>query len=180
MNKTLLYTTVGGLVLFIWQFLSFAAVNLHGNSQEYTPKDKQILKFLASIELEEGMYALGSPSPEERSDPALQESYMRRMEGQPWARLNYRHHWSGDMSMNLIRSVIMNMLSAFLLFWLFRNVVDRNTGKCVMIAVAVGWVGFLFFPYSNFIWFKDPDIWAHMVDATVPFAMLGWLGSRWA
>ena len=31
----------------------------------------------------------------------------------------------------------------------------------------------MFFPYSNFIWFKNPDVWAHMIDATVPFAVLG-------
>ena len=45
-----------------------------------------------------------------------------------------------------------------------------------MLAVAVGMVGFMFFPYSNFIWFKNPDIFAHMVDALVPFALVGLLG----
>lgn len=36
-------TVLGGLLLFFWQFLSFAAINLHGQAQEYTPLDRNIL-----------------------------------------------------------------------------------------------------------------------------------------
>ena len=39
--------------------------------------------------------------------------------------------------------------------------------------MAVGFVGFMFYPYSTFIWFKNPDIVAHMIDAVVPFALVG-------
>ena len=63
-------------------------------------------------------------------------------------------------------------------FWMMRNLSDGSLKKRLMLTVAVGWVGFMFFPYSNFIWFKNPDIWAHMIDATVPFAMLGLLGPK--
>jgi hypothetical protein len=55
---------------------------------------------------------------------------------------------------------------------------DAKTGKRVAVAVAVGLAGFMFYPYSNFIWFKNPDIWAHLADAVVPFALLGLLSSR--
>ena len=40
-------TVLGGLLLFFWQFLSFAAINLHGQAQEYTPLDRDILAHLA-------------------------------------------------------------------------------------------------------------------------------------
>ena len=33
MKNPIVYTLVGGLVLFVWQFLSFAAINLHGEAQ---------------------------------------------------------------------------------------------------------------------------------------------------
>ena len=58
MNKTFLFTLTGGVLLFVWQFMSFAALNLHGNAQTYTPKDREILQFLEGMELEEGMYAI--------------------------------------------------------------------------------------------------------------------------
>ncbi len=180
MNKSLLFTLTGGVLLFVWQFMSFAALNLHGNAQTYTPKDREILQFLEGMELEEGMYALGAPSPEVRSDPAKQEVYAQKMEGRPWAMLNYQKVWSGDMTMELVRGFVMNLLMAWLLFWVLCGLKEASLLRCVLVAVAIGWVGFLYFPYSNFIWFRNPDIWAHMLDATAPFAVLGWLGHRWS
>ena len=157
----------------VWQFLSFAAINLHGDAQEYTPLDREILAHLAELNLEEGMYALGSPSPEERADPeGLGADYMARMEGQPYAVLNYQHEWRGDMTPNLLRSLVMNLLTSH---------VDLAGGTAPTPPPcfdggpvrAVGLVGFMFFPYSTFIWFKNPDIFAHMMDALVPFSVVG-------
>ena len=99
MKNPIIYTLVGGLVLFVWQFLSYAAINLHGEAQAYTPKDQEILAFLETIELEHGMYALGAPSPEERNDPALQEAYLERTEGQSWGVLNYQPNWTNNLSL---------------------------------------------------------------------------------
>ena len=124
------------------------------------------------------MYALGAPSPEERNDPALQEAYIERTEGRSWGVLNYQPNWTNNMLPNLGRSLFMNLLTAFLLFWMMRNLSDRSLKKRLMLSVAVGWVGFMFFPYSHFIWYKNSDIWAHMLDATVPIAVLGLLGPK--
>jgi len=55
MKTFLLSTVLGGLILFFWQFLSFAAINLHGPAQEYTPLDREILAHLDGLNLEEGM-----------------------------------------------------------------------------------------------------------------------------
>jgi len=174
MKKFILPSLVGGLILFFWQFLSFAAINLHGSAQEYTPLDRDILAFLAELDLEEGMYALGSPSPEERADPdGLGAEYMARMEGQPHAVLNYRSEWRGNMLPNLIRSLVMNLLTAALMFWLVGQLSNPTLGKRVAVAVGIGFLGFMFYPYSNFIWFKNPDIWAHLADAVIPFALIG-------
>ena len=175
MKNPLVYTAIGGLVLFFWQFLSFAALNLHGSAQSYTPKSAEIIGFLESIDLEHGMYALGAPSPEERSDPGLQEEYLLRTEGKSWGVLNYQPDWTNNMLPNLGRGLFMNVLTALFLFLMLNGMADRSTKRRILVAVAVGWVGYMYFPYSNFIWFKNPDIWAHMIDATVPFALLGWL-----
>ena len=174
MKAFTLATVAGGLTLFVWQFLSFAAINLHGPAQEYTPLDREILAHLAELNLEEGMYALGSPSPEERADPeGLGADYMARMEGQPYGVLNYQHEWRGDMTPNLLRSLVMNLLTAALLAWLVGKLNASTLTTKVGLCVAVGFVGFMFYPYSTFIWFKNPDIVAHMIDAVVPFALVG-------
>src|SRR6056300_1003559 len=119
MKNTLLFTLVGGLILFVWQFLSFAMLNLHGSASEHTPLQDPILERLAELELEAGMYALGTLSQEDYQDPAKVEAYLAEQDGQPWAILNYHKEWSSDMTPNLVRSFIMNLLIAFGLFWLF-------------------------------------------------------------
>ena len=176
MKPIFLSTIVGGLVLFIWQFLSFAAINLHGPAQQYTPLDREILAHLDALNLDEGMYALGSPSPEERADPeGLGAEYMARMEGQPYGVLNYQHEWRGDMTPNLIRSLVMNLIAAALIAWLLSQVKHPTMLKRTLFAIGIGFSGFIFYPYSNFIWFKNPDIVAHMIDAIVPFGLVGLL-----
>ena len=175
MKKPIVYTLVGGLILFVWQFLSFAILNLHGSASEHTPLQDPILERLAELELEEGMYALGTLAQEDYQDPVKVEAYLAEQDGQPWAILNYHKEWSSDMTPNLVRSLIMNLLIAFGLFWLFGKAAAQSKLTNVAIAVVVGLLAFAYHPYSQFIWFKAPDIWAHLLDSVVPFAMLGFL-----
>lgn len=70
----------------------------------------------------------------------------------------------------------MNLLTSGLLIWLLGQLQNPSLFRRVMLAAAVGMVGFMFFPYSNFIWFKNPDIFAHLVDALVPFSVVGLVG----
>ena len=179
MKRLLFSSLAGGLILFFWQFLSFAAVNLHRSAQQYTPHQDEILAKLAELDLEEGMYALGSPSPEEAADynGPLGEQYINDHQGKPHAVLNYHHELDLTMTSNLIRSLVMNLLTAFALFWLLGQLpVTSCTGR-IFASVCIGLIGFMFVPYSNFIWFKNPDIWAHLIDAIVPFSILGALSS---
>jgi hypothetical protein len=180
MKNTLLFTLVGGLILFVWQFLSFAMLNLHGSASEHTPLQDEILERLAELELEEGMYALGTLSQEDYNDPAKVEAYLREQDGQPWAILNYHHAWQSDMTPNLIRSMLINFLLAFGFLWVMRKLAIEGTGERIAAAVGIGLIGFFFHPYSQFIWFEAPDIYAHLLDSIVPFVLLGWLSSKWS
>ncbi|NCZ95460.1 MAG: hypothetical protein EBZ16_08065 [Flavobacteriia bacterium] len=65
MKKHLLYTLIGGTILFFWQFLSHAALNLHADAQQYTPVQSEILDAIAAAGLEPGQYMLGQPGPTE-------------------------------------------------------------------------------------------------------------------
>lgn len=179
MKNPIVYTLVGGLVLFFWQFLSFAGLNLHADAQAYTPKQGQILECLAEMDLKPGMYAVGANlPPEDMADPDQRNAINAEMEGKPWAVVHYHEAWSSDMGLNLIRSLMMNLITAFLLFWMMRNLSNPTRFRRIVLALSVGWVGFMFFPYSNFIWYKNPDILAHMLDGTVPFVLLGLIGPK--
>ena len=59
MKKLWIAALVGGIIIFIWQTLSWTAIlNLHHGSQEYTPKQDTIMSFLNTQFSEDGSYFL--------------------------------------------------------------------------------------------------------------------------
>ena len=178
MKKTLLFTLIGGIILFVWAFISFAMPNFHKAGMEYTPLQDEILTVLEKSGLEEGMYMLGQPDPELSMDE--QKEAMAGYEGKPWATLNYQLENSSAMATNMVRGFIIDLIIALLFFWIIRQQKDPTLMKRVLTGVAVGFIGFLFVPYTNFIWFKEPDIWAYMLDGIVPWAIIGFIGHKMA
>ena len=55
MKKQFLFSLAGGLLLFIWQFVSWGAVNFHADQQAYTPLETELLATIAESGLEPGM-----------------------------------------------------------------------------------------------------------------------------
>ena len=178
MKKALLFALVGGIIIFVWQFISFAIPNFHKAGMEYTPMQDEILSSIEKSGLEEGMYMLGQPDPDlskEEYDAAMQ-----KYEGKPWAVLNYQEVNSSAMAMNMIRGFIIAILTSLIFFWLITQMKDPTVWKRIFLGISVGFIGFLFVPYTNFIWFREPDIWAYMLDGVAPWAILGWIGHKMA
>jgi hypothetical protein len=159
MKKTLLFSLVGGIILFVWQFISFAMPNLHESSMKYTPLQDEVLAALENSGLEEGMYMLGQPNPELPSDEAEN---------------------TDKMAMNMIRGLIICFIIAYIFLWVIRQQKDPTVMKRVLAGLAIGLIGFFFTPYTNFIWFREPDIWAYFADGIVPWVILGWVGHKMA
>jgi hypothetical protein len=178
MKNKLLFTLIGGVIIFVWQFMSFALVNFHQSATEYTPAQDEILAKLDELNLEEGMYFLGQPDPSLTMDE--QEEVMKKYANKPWATLNYQKEMSMDMAMPMVRSLIIDFIIAFFLFWIFLQQKDANLIKRILLSVAIGFITFLSVPYTNYIWFKEPDIWAYLIDGIIPWAILGFVGHYFA
>ena len=43
----------------------------------------------------------------------------------------------------------------------------------LFMTVGIGLIAFLVEPYIYFIWYKTPGIFAHLIDAIVPWSLLG-------
>jgi len=178
MKKLLLFSAIGAIILFAWQFLSFAFPNFHKSATAYTVKQDSILSKIKEVNLPEGMYWLG------QADPALshdaQQKYQQSRAKEPWAVINYRRTNSMDMAMPMIRSIMVSFVTCMLLFWLFRQQANPTLMKRVFLALAVSMIGFFFGPYSNYIWYREPDIFAHFFDAIVPWIVLALIGHKLA
>lgn len=171
MQKIIIGTFVGGLILFFWQFVSWQLANLHGSSMTYTPLEGQILECLSEAGLPEGEYFIPNRPPD--MDPAeymtlATEKYI----GKPWAQIQYHHNFQNTMVMNLIRGFIIDLLAAFFVCIILAGNPSLNFRKILSTCLAVGMIGYLTIPYLNTIWFKTTSI-PYLIDAIVPWALIG-------
>jgi len=176
MKKHLIYTLLGGTILFFWQFLSHAALNLHAASQEYTPLQTEILEAISATGIEPGQYMLGQPGPTETME--AYEMAAEAFVGKPWGLLNYQTADHTDMTMNLVRGYLIALIVAALFYWLVTNLAAVDRGKGLLVGVAVGMMAYFLEPYSDFIWYKTPGIVAHLMDGIIPWAILGALAGE--
>ena len=178
MKRKLLFSLIGAIVIFAWQFLSYAMPNFHKSASRYTPAQDSILNMIEKQGIKEGMYFLGQPDPS--LSQAEQQASMEKMDGKPWAVINYHETNTMSMAMNMIRGFLICYVISFLLFWLFLQQKNPTITNRVFLALAVGMIGFFFVPYTSFIWYKAPDIFAHFADAIVPWVILGFIGHKMA
>jgi hypothetical protein len=178
MKRKLLFSVIGAIIIFAWQFLSNAMPNFHKSASGYTAKQDEILQKLQDLGLDEGMYFLGQPDPS--LSQAEQQASMDKMEGKSWGVLNYHKVNTMSMGMNMFRGFMVCFVISFLLFWLFLQQKNPTLQNRLLLSLAVGMIGFFFIPYTNFIWYKAPDIFAHFADGIVPWLILGILGHKMA
>jgi len=176
MKKILIGSIVGGLIIFIWQFISFAAVDLHKPAHQYTDKQGAISSFLNSQGLKEGGYLL--PSVPEGTTWSDHDKAMQAAAGKPWMIIEYHQTMDTGMTMNMIRGFLVDGIAVFLLCWIISKMAAPSFGTIFGASLAVGIIAFLFGPYTNSIWYKWADIWAYLADAVVAWGLTGlWLGS---
>jgi hypothetical protein len=174
MRKQLIGTAVGALILFVWQFLSWSALQVHKAEFTYTPNQDKIMEALNQNLTEEGTYMMPGVPP--GSSYEQEAAAMESGRGKPWASVTYHKSLNTDMGMNMFRGFVVDLLAAFLLVWLLLKFETLNLKTAVQTSVAVGVIGYLTIPYLNSIWFEGNSI-GHLIDALVPWSLVGaWLG----
>ena len=174
--KLAIRSILGGLILFMYQFVSFAAANFHEKGQAYTEKQDTIMTFLNSLNLENKQYVIPRPSPS--ATPEERQAYATSSNGKPWAMVNYHTTKNTGMAMPMIRGLLVDILAVFLLFGILDKISDINSMKSILYTVSIGLFAFIVIPYTNHIWYQLPDIWASFADAIIPYAILGGLYSK--
>jgi len=173
MKKQLIASLVGGIILFVWQFLSWSMLNIHGSEMAYTANQDKILESLAQ-NLEEGSYFLPNLPP--GSSSAEEQAYMQNSAGKPWATVSYHKAMNMSMGMNMFRAFAVDLVAAFLLTWLLLKFANLDLKTALLSSLAVGGISYLTIPYLNSIWFESNSI-GHIIDAVAQWGLVGvWLG----
>lgn len=171
MKKLIIGALVGGLILFIWQFISWNF--LHNSQMQYTANQDEILEMLEG-KLEPGQYML--PRMPEGTSMEDAEAYMSKYTGKRWMQISYHDNMQVNMAMNMVRGFAIDFVSVFLLCWVFGRFREIDTKSAVMSSVAVGLIGYFTISYLNSIWFET-DSMPDLIDAIVPWSIIGaWLG----
>lgn len=170
MKKALIGGLVGGIILFMWQFLSWSLLNIHGSQQEYTPKQDQILDCLKSAGISEGEYFMPNVSPDLPADQ--HQEHMMQFVGNPWAQVSYHNSMKMNMGMNMFRGFVINFLSVFLLCYFFLGDKNLDFKKVFTGSLIVGLISYMTIPYLNSIWFEGDTI-PDLIDAVVQWGICG-------
>ena len=175
MKKLLIGALVGGIILFIWQFLSWTALHLHNNAYQYTDKQDAILSTLGSQIEKDGQYMIPSLPPNATQEQ--HEAFMKTQAGKPWALVQYQQSQDMNMGANMIRGLIVDMLIIGFFCALISRMNALNFTAIFISSLFVGLIVFFNVPYTNHIWFKGFDLMAYFIDCLVSWGLAGiWLG----
>lgn len=173
MKKQLIASLVGGLILFLWQFLSWSMLNIHASEFQYTANQDQIMENLAQ-NLEEGSYFMPGVPP--GSSNEAQQAAMENSIGKPWATISYHKSMDMSMGMNMFRGFTADILAAFFLVWLLMKFSAVDMKTAVFAALALGGASYITTAYLSSIWFESSSI-GYLIDAVVEWGLVGvWLG----
>jgi hypothetical protein len=175
MKKLLIGSLVGGILVFAWQSLSWTALDLHGNEYKKAPNQDSIISYLNSQLNEDGQYFV--PRLESSASREEHEKYMENMKGKPWAVISFHKAYDMNMVSNIIRGLIVCIIAAFFVCWILMKNTNSTFGTTFVSCVLIGVAGYLFFPYTGFIWFQGPGAMTFLTDALVSWGLCGlWLG----
>ena len=175
MKKLIIGAIVGGILIFVWQTLSFVLLNLHAKAFQYTPKQTEIMNFLNTQITEDGQYYMpGLPETATREE---HQQLMTSLEGKPWATIAYHKAWEMSMGMNMVRGLFVNILAAGLLCWILLKMNLPSFTTILLSSIFTGLIVFLTAPYTAHIWYQSFDLMAHFIDSIMAWGLCGlWLG----
>ncbi|MCB0608890.1 MAG: hypothetical protein KDD12_14350 [Lewinella sp.] len=175
MRKQIIATVVGALILFIWQFLSWALVGVHQSEFRYTANQDPIMEALNQNLTEEGTYMIPGVPPGASSQD--QSAMMEAAAGKPWATISYHKSMNTNMGLNMIRAFVIDLVSAWFLIWILMKFANLSVMTSVQASLFVGFIAYLTIPYLNSIWFEGNSI-GYVIDAIVQWGLVG-LWSGW-
>ena len=174
MTRGIIGALVGAIILFVWQFMSWAMLELHSDSMKHAPNQDAILDCLTQHLPGEGEYFV--PNLADGAGHEAEQQYMETRIGKPWAMIQYHESLQMSMGMNMIRGFVSDFIAIFLLCWLLLKI-DRLDMKTALLgSLAVGLIGYLTIHYIDQIWFETNSM-MDLLDSILPWGLIGlWLG----
>lgn len=176
MKKLIIGGLVGGILIFLWQSMSWTMLGLHNPELKQAPnQDALIASLSTALNNEEGTYFV--PRANDGATKAEMEAKMKEMEGKPWAVVSYHKAYSTDMMMRMIRGILAAIVGGFLVCWVLMKNTNSSFGSTFFGSLFIGIAGYLFIPYSGYVWMEMPGAMTNLIDVLISYGLCGiWLG----
>lgn len=175
-KRSIIGALVGAVIIFIWQFLSWALINIHSVNQQYTADQDEIIEFLQNKFTTKGTWFMPNVPPGTSSEET--QKFMETNMGRPTISISYNPKPNNNMAINMIRGFSANILALFLLLWIFGRFELLKTSEIITTCIFVGIIGYLTTDYSNSAWFGNNTI-PDLIDAFVAWLLCGTWLSFW-
>lgn len=176
-KNRIIASVVGGIILFLWQFLSYAILGIHREDSQYLPQQDRIMQVLNETISKEGTYLLPNLPPE--ANQQQQEQLMQEMEGKPFATITYVPAYQTGMARPMIRGFLLDIFLVYLLIYIFSRAGTPNFIRILAASISAGIFTWLWGPYTNHVWYQVPwsTIRPLLIDAVIAWGLCGlWLG----
>ncbi|MBI1343670.1 MAG: hypothetical protein GC171_12110 [Terrimonas sp.] len=179
MKKILIGAIIGGILIFLWQMLSWTMLQLHYSGTQYTPKQDTVMAFLNTQLNEDGQYFM--PSHPKDASAEVREAARQNAMGKPWAMVTYHKKMDMNMGMSITRALISDMIMVILLCWMLSKMTSPSMGTVFASSLFTGMIAFINGAYTMHIWFGSFDLMANLTDTVVSWGLCGlWLGWWWS
>jgi len=175
MKKIIVGALVGAILIFIWQTLSWAVLDLHHPYYAYTDKQDTLLHTIESSLSKEGQYML--PTVPVGASMAEYEKCVKEKEGKPWAIITYHTNYHVNMGTNMARELAVDLVMLLLFCWMLSKFNAPSFATIFLASVFMGLISFIYGPYTLNIWFQGPGLKLDLLDAIASWGITGiWLG----
>ncbi|HUL43955.1 MAG TPA: hypothetical protein VLY03_06320 [Bacteroidota bacterium] len=177
MNKTILATLLGGVILYVWSFIAWVILPLHAPHLHPIPNEDAVVSLLRSSLDKNAVYVFPA-NPSFGSDQATMDAYVAKMKRGPTGMIFYSPFGQDPMMPSqMIIGFVLDLLSAFVVVWFLLRSTALSSSYFGRVAFC-GMFGiftalFTHFMYWNWMGFPAEFTKGLIVDGIVSWILAG-------
>jgi hypothetical protein len=173
MKQLIFGAIVGGIILFIWGWLSWSLVPIHSSTIKTIENEEAVISTMHVNMTEEGVYAFpGMPAP---GDPTAENEWIQKYRQGPIGMVIYNPEGTEPMlGSQMIIGLIICLLSSYLAAWFL----SRSTAASSSYFARVAYFGMLGIFISIVSHLVNWNWMGYPLDYTVSWimdAVIGWI-----
>ena len=185
-KSVILGTILGGLVAFLWSFISWEVLPFHQKAVHTFQNEDEVLAMIASHTTESGNYLLPGGATQAglnaEQKKAAQELVIQKMKKGPLMFAAVRRGGFDSFARTLITQLLIQMASALLLSWLLLQTTGLSYGRRVAFCAVVGLTASVIADLPNWNWwgFSGTYTLVNLIDYTLTWLFAGVVVAKFA